>query len=130
MFYMLSSTVYNVEPTIRSPVHFRYRQKPFTISVFFVLLECNPVLLSTKSIIVVYVLFLGDEWNNLVVSDLPRDARHYTLLTSTAIINCIQHGQREIDLATALACLTTIKDNERTTGNFDTILVDFDLLST
>jgi hypothetical protein len=75
-------------------------------------------------------LFLSDEWNNLIVSDLPRDARHITIKTSVAVINSIQHGHREIDQATAPACRTTIKDNERTTGNFHPILVDLDLLST
>jgi hypothetical protein len=77
-----------------------------------------------------YVAFLRDEWNNLLVNDLPRDARHHTIVASIAIINYIQCRQREIDPAPAHTCLTTIKDNERATGNFDTILEDFDFLST
>jgi hypothetical protein len=75
------------------------------------------------------VFALRDEWNNLGVSNLPRDARYDTTLAGIAIINLIQRGQREIDPSATLTCFTPIKDNERA-GNLDTILKDLDLLST
>jgi hypothetical protein len=73
---------------------------------------------------------LGDEGLNLLVSNLPRDARNDTVEASLTVVNGIECRKGEVDTTTSNAGRTTIPNKIGTSQNFNAVLVHVNLLST